>query len=56
MLGYTGCPRKSGYERMCPYLKTYFMYVLETMISYSHVFFKVVTTNPRSIDKILFKI
>ena len=52
----SGCPRKNGYERMCPYLKTYFMYVLVTMISYSHVLFKVVATNPRSIDQILFKI
>ena len=29
----TGCPRKSGYERMSPYLKTYFVHVLVTMIS-----------------------
>ena len=47
---YTGCPRKSGYGRMYPYLKIYFMYILVNMISYSHVFFKVVATNPRPID------
>ncbi len=25
----SGCPRKSVYERMCQYLKTYFMYTVK---------------------------
>ena len=44
-----GVPEKAG-TRMCPYFKAYVMYVLVTMISDSHVLFKVVATNPRSID------
>ena len=36
---------------MCPYLKTYFMHVVVTVISYSHILFKVVATNPSSMDQ-----
>ena len=51
-----GVPEKADTNVCVHNLKTYFMHVFVTMISYSHVLFKVVATNPRSIDQILFKI
>ncbi len=55
-LSYTVCPRKSGYEHMCQYLTTHFMYIDIINIYYSHILYKVVATNPSSIDCIFVKI